>query len=87
MTNSGGVLILVNGGVSNWVEGDRGLGTVGESESCPHHQLKGCQWVSRRVNRCIASGKGVETGGNLYLDMEVAKGSEVAGTTVTDTPL
>jgi hypothetical protein len=56
---------------------------VGESESRPHHQLKGCQWVSRRVNRCIASGKGVETGGNLYLDMEVAKGSEVAGTTVT----
>ena len=49
--------------------------------------LKGCQWVSRRVNRCVASGKGVETGGSLYLDMEVAKGSEVAGTTVTDTPL
>ena len=45
--------------------------------------MKGCQWVSRRVNRCIASGKGVETRGDLYLDMEVAKGSEMAGTTVT----
>ena len=56
---------------------------MGESESRPHHQLKGCQWVSRRMNKCIASGKGVETGGSLYLDMEVAKGSEVAGTTVT----
>jgi hypothetical protein len=35
LTNSGGVLILVNGGVSIQVEGDRGLGAAEKSESAP----------------------------------------------------
>ena len=57
-------------------------GAVGTCESCSHHQLRRCWWDLERGNRyvlLVSSGKGVRKGGNLYLDMEVAIGSEVSG--------